>query len=226
MQVILVLVSLHAANGVSPFISILPPTPITFIIYMPSLHGCDSETTRPSAYLPVKWPSKFQSHLWHGRCHRKSDPGLYHSGRIFFFGRTFFFFGTVHLCTEFILMHMLTIVVVISCQGGRLGNEAVRRWQTILRIVQILLHLWAKLRIEHPKQIAALCGLLMEKHFALPVPAWYNLPMAVTLCWPLVCLHGDSSGSILTSIQQVSTRPCVHLCNACASAYVPTAHAN
>ena len=89
----------------------------------------------------------------------------------FFFWTHFFFFGTVHLCTEFILMHMLTIVVVISCQGGRLGNEAVRRWQTILRIVQILLHLWAKLRIEHPKQIAALCGLLMEKHFALPVPA-------------------------------------------------------
>ena len=89
---------------------------------------------------------------------------------VFFFW-THFFFGTVHLCTAFILMHMLTIVVVISCQGGRLGNEAVRRWQTILRIVQILLHLWAKLRIEHPKQIAALCGLLMEKHFALPVPA-------------------------------------------------------
>lgn len=95
-----------------------------------------------------------------------TTPGVF-----FFLDALFFFFGTVHLCTEFILMHMLTIVVVTSCQGGRLGNEAVRRWQTILRIVQILLHLWAKLRIEHPKQIAALCGLLMEKHFALPVPA-------------------------------------------------------
>ena len=72
-------------------------------------------------------------------------------------------------------MHMLTIVVVISCQGGKLGNKAVRRWQTTLRSVQILLHLWAKLRIEHPKQIAALCGLMMEKHFALPVPAIFSL---------------------------------------------------
>lgn len=72
-------------------------------------------------------------------------------------------------------MHMLTIVVVISCQGGKLGNKAVRRWQTTLRSVQILLHLWAKLRIEHPKQIAALCRLMMEKHFALPVPAIFSL---------------------------------------------------
>ena len=104
------LVFMHAANGVSPFISILPPTPITFIIDMPSLHGCDSETTCPSAYLPVKWPSKFQSLLWLAGV-TENLIWAYTALGVFFFGRIFdLVSGWQHICACVVPYPLCTMV--------------------------------------------------------------------------------------------------------------------